>query len=252
MLPEYIPKDLTLAGAKSLEKWEKEVLEAFNRSKTIAESPPKIVAKEDIVMFAQYNWPMMFSRFFECVRISGPQLPTNNIIIAVNWTGVFFVNEQEIVLVEIAFAEILSIVYEKNDDDEIDSFVLNTVRREDFVFKSYDSDGICRLVNYILKEMKRRSLYAVAVQNYSNTENSEQYLKLTKGDLIILDSMNIGEIVLASETTWAVGECNGKHGSFPTDIVYVLPCILQPPHQNVLKSFKVLIFSFLLTYFAIY
>lgn len=55
------------------------------------------------MVFAQLNWPMMFSRFFETVKTSGPDLSTNNIIIAINWTGLFFISEQEQVLVRIIF-----------------------------------------------------------------------------------------------------------------------------------------------------
>jgi myosin VIIa len=60
---------------------------------------PKLSAKEDIVLYAKITWGMMFSRFFEAVRVDGPELPTNNIVIAVNWSGVYFVNEQEQVMV---------------------------------------------------------------------------------------------------------------------------------------------------------
>lgn len=59
--------------------------------------------QEDIVVFAQLNWPMMFSRFFEGVRTSGPEMPTNNLIIAINWTGIFFISDQEQILVLIVY-----------------------------------------------------------------------------------------------------------------------------------------------------
>lgn len=52
------------------------------------------------MVFAQLNWPMMFSRFFEAVKESGPEILTSsNVILAVNWTGLFFISEQEEVLV---------------------------------------------------------------------------------------------------------------------------------------------------------
>lgn len=41
----------------------------------------------------------MFSRFFEAVKASGPELPTNNLIIAINWTGLYLINENEEVVV---------------------------------------------------------------------------------------------------------------------------------------------------------
>lgn len=41
--------------------------------------------------------------------LSGPSLPKNDLIIAVNWTGVYFVDEQEQVLLELSFPEITAV-----------------------------------------------------------------------------------------------------------------------------------------------
>jgi myosin VIIa len=65
--------------------------------------------KEDVVTFAQYKWPLLFSRFYEAYKFSGPPLPKNEVIIAVNWTGVYVVDDQEQVLLEFSFPEISGI-----------------------------------------------------------------------------------------------------------------------------------------------
>lgn len=39
----------------------------------------------------------------------GPSLPKNDVIVAVNWTGVYFVDEQEQVLLELSFPEITAV-----------------------------------------------------------------------------------------------------------------------------------------------
>lgn len=39
----------------------------------------------------------------------GPILPKNDVIVAVNWTGVYFVDEQEQVLLELSFPEIMAV-----------------------------------------------------------------------------------------------------------------------------------------------
>lgn len=39
----------------------------------------------------------------------GPSLPKNDLIVAVNWTGVYFVDEQEQVLLELCFPEITAV-----------------------------------------------------------------------------------------------------------------------------------------------
>lgn len=108
--------------------------------------PQKV--KEEVVDFARHKWPLLFSRFYEafkfsgerprlvhrlkhretlkgqinlkeCVMppiivrcfafLSGPSLPKNDLIIAVNWTGVYFVDEQEQVLLELSFPEITAV-----------------------------------------------------------------------------------------------------------------------------------------------
>ena len=46
---------------------------------------------------------LMFHQF------AGPTLPKNDVIIAVNWTGVYVVDDQEQVLLELSFPEIVSV-----------------------------------------------------------------------------------------------------------------------------------------------
>ncbi len=73
------------------------------------ERVPPIKVKEDILNNAKYKWPLLFSRFYEAYRFSGPTLPKNDVIIAVNWTGVYVVDDQEQVLLEFSFPEITSV-----------------------------------------------------------------------------------------------------------------------------------------------
>lgn len=75
------------------------------------------------------------------------------------------------------------------------------------------------------------------IKDYTHPENSDSYLKLTKGDLITFESGTNGEIVMSPQSTWCRGECNGKIGEFPTDVVYVLPS-LSPPRKKIVKLFK--------------
>ena len=65
--------------------------------------------KEEIVNFSKLRWPLLFSRFYEAYRFSGPTLPKNEVIIAVNWTGVYIVDDQEHVLLECSFPEITNV-----------------------------------------------------------------------------------------------------------------------------------------------
>lgn len=139
---------------------------------------------------------------------------------------------------ELTFPEILLIESEKNASTTVDTLYINTVQKEEYVFKSFDAEPLAKLVNYLLQELKKRSIYAVAIQAYTHPENLDTYLKLLKGDLITMDQGFTGELLNSAETTWGYGESNGKKGYFPVEAVYVLPCVLPPKHP-VLNLYKV-------------
>ena len=105
---EFIPKTICLHVLKSdfplnLFSYRLEV----KFKKKIYAFPLQV--KEDIVSYAKYKWPLLFSRFYEAYKFSGPSLPKNDVIIAVNWTGVYVVDDQEQVLLELSFPEITAV-----------------------------------------------------------------------------------------------------------------------------------------------
>ena len=75
----------------------------------MTERVPALTVKEDIVNYAKYKWPLLFSCFYEAYKFAGPSLPKNEVIIAVNWTGVYVVDDQEQVLLELSFCEITAV-----------------------------------------------------------------------------------------------------------------------------------------------
>lgn len=50
---------------------------------------------------------------------TGPSLPKNDVIVAVNWTGVYFVDEQEQVLLELSFPEITAVSSSRYNNSNI-------------------------------------------------------------------------------------------------------------------------------------
>lgn len=123
--------------------------------------------KEDIVAYAKFKWPLLFSRFYEAYRYAGPNLPKNDVILAINWTGVYVVDDQEQVLLELSFPEITHIRAEKSDKIFGQTFTLSTVRPgEEFTFQSPNAEDIRELVDFFLDGLKRRSTYCIAMQDY--------------------------------------------------------------------------------------
>jgi myosin-7 len=213
--------------------------------------------KEDIVNYAMYKWPLLFSRFYEAYRFSGPTLPKNDVIIAVNWTGVYVVDDQEQVLLEFSFPEITSVSTTKaassgggggggsaNKNTAVASggaqnFTLSTIKGDDYTFTSSNADDIRELVVAFLEGLKRKSRYVIALQDYSystavtavdkSTPLSSSYLAMQKGDLIVLEQ----ESAEAYTTGWCYGENDrtGKRGDFPAECVYLLPSMNKPPAE---------------------
>ena len=66
--------------------------------------------------------------FLQYVRFSGPTLPKNEVIIAVNWTGVYFVDDEEHVLLECSFPEITGCSSSRSARGHGQSFTLSTVK----------------------------------------------------------------------------------------------------------------------------
>ena len=58
---------------------------------------------------ARLRWPLLFSRFYEAYQFAGPSLGRQDVIIAVNWTGVYVVDDREHVLLELQFSEVSAI-----------------------------------------------------------------------------------------------------------------------------------------------
>ena len=108
LLQSYIP-DHCLTSTKAQNYWTQGVAAAFRKSYFVRDRVPPLRVKEDIVNYAKYKWPLLFSRFYEAYKFAGPSLPKNDVIIAVNWTGVYVVDDQEQVLLELSFPEITAV-----------------------------------------------------------------------------------------------------------------------------------------------
>ena len=60
-------------------------------------------------IFFLYQPLKKVGNFHHIFNILGPNLPKNDVIIAVNWTGVYVVDDQEQVLLELSFPEITTV-----------------------------------------------------------------------------------------------------------------------------------------------
>uniref|UniRef100_A0A8C6IQ70 Uncharacterized protein n=1 Tax=Melopsittacus undulatus TaxID=13146 RepID=A0A8C6IQ70_MELUD len=163
LIPSYIP-DREITASKTVEKWAQLIIAAHKKGiYTQKRADPKKV-KEEVVDFARFKWPLLFSRFYEAFKFSGPSLPKNDVIVAVNWTGVYFVDEQEQVLLELSFPEITAVSRKLQGQ----SFTLATIKGDEYTFTSNNSEDIRDLVVTFLEGLRKRSKYVVTLQDNPN------------------------------------------------------------------------------------
>ncbi|NXQ31998.1 MYO7A protein, partial [Alaudala cheleensis] len=231
LIPSYIP-DREITASKTVEKWAQLIIAAHKKGiYTQKRTDPKKV-KEEVVDFARFKWPLLFSRFYEAFKFSGPSLPKNDVIVAVNWTGVYFVDEQEQVLLELSFPEITAVSSSRGGKLQGQSFTLATIKGDEYTFTSNNAEDIRDLVVTFLEGLRKRSKYVVTLQDNPNPGEESGFLSFLKGDLIVLDQ-DTGEQVMNSGWANGFNERTKQRGDFPTDSVYVLPTVTMPPLEIV-------------------
>jgi myosin-7 len=174
MLPSIIPDSL-LAGSSN-DKWAQMVAMSFKKAPYVKNRVDASRVKEEVVMYAKLKWPLLFSRFYEAYRFSGPTLPKNEVIIAVNWTGVYIVDDQEQVLLECSFPEITSCSSSRTSRGQGQSFTLTTTKQDEYTFTSINGEDIRDLVTFFLDGLRKRSKYVVAMMDYTSPGNQPNVL----------------------------------------------------------------------------
>uniref|UniRef100_A0A8C2BDK5 Myosin VIIAb n=1 Tax=Cyprinus carpio TaxID=7962 RepID=A0A8C2BDK5_CYPCA len=173
--------------------------------------------KEEVVDFARFKWPLLFSRFYEAFKFSGPSLPKNDVIVAVNWTGVYFVDEQEQVLLDLSFPEITAL--------QGQSFTLATIKGDEYTFTSNNAEDIRDLVVTFLEGLRSRSKFVVALK----TKDITITFNPAPGRFWVKTRRS--KQVLNSGWAHGVNDRTKKRGDFPADSVYVLPTITRPQYD---------------------
>ncbi|XP_026756865.2 myosin-VIIa-like [Galleria mellonella] len=236
VIVNYIPNQFIQSNDAALTKWEHLVTKAFESSQSIKSKINPLRCKEDIVIFAKLKWPMLFSRFFEAMKVKGDTINKDIVIIAVNWTGIYIVDQSETILLEITFCEITYVAYNEDEQyDNVGRITIRTIQQEEFEFQSVDASELSSLIIYLIDGLKRRSIYVIAQSDAQGYSDASSFLQYKKGDFITLLQDCNGETLMNS--TWGHGTCNGQEGLFPTEQVYILPT-LTIPSDNVLSIFK--------------
>ncbi|MGH0186718.1 UNVERIFIED_CONTAM: hypothetical protein FKN15_022405, partial [Acipenser sinensis] len=114
-----------------------------------------------------------------------------------------------------------------------ESFMLATIKGDEYIFTSNNADDIRDLVVTFLEGLRSRSKFVVALQDNPNPAGEESsFLSFAKGDLIMLDQ-DCGEQVMNSGWAHGINDRTKQKGDFPADCVYVLPTATKPPLEIV-------------------
>uniref|UniRef100_A0A8C3JZ47 Myosin VIIB n=1 Tax=Calidris pygmaea TaxID=425635 RepID=A0A8C3JZ47_9CHAR len=214
--------------SKPLEKWVSLITYAHAKAPYTQDRLSRQTVKEQLVDFARFQWPLLFSRFFEVTKFSGPSLPKNHFIVAVNWKGICFLDESEKRLLELTFPEITGIHTNRAVKSFGQSCTLITLRAEEFVLTSVNSVVIAELVVMFLEGLKKRSRFAVAMHEKKSQEDPA-ILSFKKGDLLILTEDK--SLDANSDWIYAQNERTGKTGNVFLEDIYIIPSLTKPSSQ---------------------
>uniref|UniRef100_A0A3B4GVU8 Unconventional myosin-VIIa-like n=1 Tax=Pundamilia nyererei TaxID=303518 RepID=A0A3B4GVU8_9CICH len=98
----------SLLETKTESNWVQMVSTAYAQGSYVSSKQKTDSLKAEIVDYARQKWPIFFSRFFEVAKLS-PPLPKSKFIVAINWTGITFLDEREKRLAELSFPEVMAV-----------------------------------------------------------------------------------------------------------------------------------------------
>uniref|UniRef100_A0A8C3X1R9 Unconventional myosin-VIIb n=1 Tax=Catagonus wagneri TaxID=51154 RepID=A0A8C3X1R9_9CETA len=225
LLPSCIPSKLH--RTKAPEKWASLVAAVHAKAPYTQKRATPLAVQEQVVDTARLQWPLLFSRLFEVTTLSGPRLPKTQLILAVNWKGMYFLDQKEKMLLELSFLEIMSLITDREARGG-QRLVLSTLHEEEYEFQSPSSVAIAELVALFLEGLKERSVFAMALQDRKATDDVT-FLPFKKGDLLILTKKQ--GLLASEEWTLAQNDRTGKTGLVPTAYLYAIPTVTKPSAQ---------------------
>lgn len=227
-LTEYVPRDLLAPGERAVHNWSRLIAATYERSAYVkkgTETQSQQRAKEDICLFAHLSWPMRHSRLYEVLRLTGPKLQSDDLMLAVNATGLALIDETEQVLASCTYAELLTV-----ESKEQDQLHVCTAQQENFTFQCSEALDAAELINYMLSNLQQRSSYCLAIE--TTQPEVEELLPLAVGDLVELEPGVSGAQLMADDPRrlWR-GTVNGQTGDFVAGNVRILATLTKPSVQ---------------------
>ncbi|KAL4000027.1 myosin heavy chain 1/2/3/4/8/13/7B/15 [Sarotherodon galilaeus] len=215
----------SLLETKTETKWVQMVSTAHAQYASSKQKPDSL--KAEIVDYARQKWPIFFSRFFEVAKLSGPPLPKSKFIVAINWTGITFLDEREKRLAELSFPEVMAVNTVRNVKKSGQAVSLVTLKG-DFTLSGPSAADMAELITMFVSGLTERSQYAVALKEAEKQEDAT-FLSFKKGELIML----IKDNDFSQDHGWVKGQNDRtkQTGAVPLDAITILPTLSKPTNE---------------------
>lgn len=212
--------------AKTEAKWLQVVGAAHSQGSFVANQQQVDSVKAEVVDYAREKWPMFFSRFFKVSAVSGPQLPKSNFIVAINWTGLTFLDEKERKLLSLSFPEVMGVNAIRGT--KVGQAVRLVTLKGDFGLSGRTAEDMAELITMFLSGLTERSQYAITLKE-ADRRDDPTLLSFRKGELIVM----IKDNEFSQQRGWIKGrnERTGKTGAVPIDAVFILPTLTKPSKE---------------------
>uniref|UniRef100_A0A3B5L6F9 Myosin VIIBa n=1 Tax=Xiphophorus couchianus TaxID=32473 RepID=A0A3B5L6F9_9TELE len=209
----------SLLEAKSEPKLVQMIHAAHAQSTFLSSGQKADLVKAEVVDYSKEKWPMFFSRFFEVTKQS-PPLPKSKFIVAINWTGITFLDEREKRLLELSFPEVTG----------VNTVCLLTLKG-DFTLSGCFAEDMSELITMFLSGLTERSKYAVALREVSSQDPT--ILSFKRGELLIL----IKDEEFSKQRGWIKGQSSStkKTGAVSMESIFILPTLSKPSNENLLN-----------------
>ncbi|KAM7410516.1 hypothetical protein PAMA_001789 [Pampus argenteus] len=217
----------SLLEAKSEAKWVQMVSTAHAQGPYLSSRQKTDSVKAEMVNYVREKFPMFFSRFFEVVKMSGPPLAKSKFIVAINWTGITFLDEREKRLLELSFPEVTGVNTTREGKASGHTVCLLTLKG-DFTLSGSTVEDMAELVTMFLSGLTERSQYAVALKDMDRKDDPT-FLSFKKGELIVI----IKDDEFSQQRGWIKGrnESTKQTGAVPTEAILILPTLSKPTNE---------------------
>ncbi|KAL3988122.1 suppressor of cytokine signaling 3 [Sarotherodon galilaeus] len=212
-----------LIESKSKTRWTQFISSAHKEGPYVSGRQNSDEVKGELVDIARKKWAIHFSKFFEVTMMSGPPLPKSRFIVAVNWTGIFFMDERNRQLHEIPYIAVRK-VQEKSDSAQTISLITIT---GEYVLKSAEAEKMAALIENNVEGLRQRSVFATAQQDSSKSDDP-LFLVCKRGDLLQVDK----EKSAPNESCFiAANKRTGSSGAVYKKILLFLPTLTEPTSE---------------------